>query len=93
MEMANTKTKNLPLLVLAPNVVRYLFKKDTIESTKLLCHYHIPHQIHSSDEGYWVNVFWPNGITSPLTYRELEQLPDFQNLRGDKKWLKPNPLM
>ena len=83
--MGNTKTKKQDQSALAHSTVRYLHKADTTESTSWLCHHKIPFQIMKSDEGYWVNVKWPNGITGPLSHQELSQLPQFQSLRGDQK--------
>lgn len=82
--MVNTRTKNPDQLVLAHSTVRYLFLSDTWEATSLLCLHQIPFRIIKSGEGYWVNVTWPNGITGPLSYQELAQLPHFQTLRGDR---------
>jgi len=84
--MATGSTKTLPTSpkVLSHNTVKYLFPSDSVEATCWLNLHQIPHRVIRSDEGYWVNVSWPNNITGPLTYQELSQLPDFQTLRGDK---------
>lgn len=84
--MATASTRTLPISPrqLSHNTLRYLFLSDTVEATRWLYLYQIPFRIMKSGEGYWVNVTWPNGITGPLSYQELAQLPDFQTLRGDR---------
>jgi len=90
--MASTRTKNPDQSLLAHNTARYLHKQDTTEATSWLCHHKILFQIIRSDEGYWVNVSWPNDITGPLSYQELDQLPKFQTLRGDQNVQNSNKI-
>lgn len=82
--MENTKIKKTDQLVPAHNTVKYLFLFDTVEATCWLYIHQIPFQIIKSGQGYWLNVSWPNGITGPLSYQELSQLPDFKTFRGDR---------
>jgi len=84
--MATASTRTLPInpRQLSHNTLRFLFLSDTVEATRWLYLYQIPFRIMKSGEGYWVNVTWPNGITGPLSYQELAQLPNFQTLRGDQ---------
>ena len=82
MQMVNTQTQQTNhKKQLTANTVAFLFRQDTVAATKYLVLHRIPHQIMTSDEGYWVNVFWKNGITAPLTYQELVQLPDYLSYR------------
>ena len=82
MQMVNTKTQQTNhKKQLTANTVAFLFRQDTIAATKYLMLHRIPYQIMMSGEGYWVNVFWKNGITAPLTYLELDQLPDYLTYR------------
>lgn len=90
--MESTKTRNPDQWVLAHNTVRYLFPSDTVEATCWLYLHQIPFRIMKSGEGYWVNVTWPNGITGPLSYQELAQLPHFQTLRGDRNVQNTNQI-
>lgn len=76
--MENTKTKKQDHRALALNTLRFLLRSETVQATKYLDHYRIPYRTIPSDEGYWINVTWPNGITAPLTTREMEQLPDYE---------------
>lgn len=59
------------------NTVRWLLLSETIEATRYLNQHRIPYQTMRSGEGYWINVFWHNGIVAPLSYQELEQLPEY----------------
>jgi hypothetical protein len=78
MQMVNTRTHKTNLKQqLAANTVAFLFPQDTVAATKYLMLHRIPYQIMMSGEGYWINVFWKNGITAPLTCQELTQLPDY----------------
>lgn len=75
--MGNTKTKKTDQSKLAHNTVRWLNITDIHEAAKYLVLHEIPFQVKKSGEGFWVNVSWKNGITAPLTYQELDQLPDY----------------
>ena len=77
METESTRTKKTDRSRLALNTVRWLIKADTVEATKYLVYHRIPFQIMTSGEGYWVNISWKNGITAPLSYQELGQLPEY----------------
>lgn len=78
MEMESTRTKKTSLSLLGINTVRFLFKQETVQATKYLNYYKIPFQIMRSGEGYWLNVTFPCGITAPLSYQELYQLPEYK---------------
>lgn len=75
MVMVNIKDKPTGPWPLNLNTARWLFPGDTYSATKYLSLHKIPFRIILSGEGYWVNVFWKNGINAPLTYQEIEQLP------------------
>ncbi len=77
MVMVNIKDKPTGPSVLNLNTARWLFPDDTYSATKYLSLYEIPFRIILSGEGYWVNVTWKCGITAPLTYQEIEQLPHY----------------
>lgn len=55
-----------------------MFAKDCFEATQYLTSYQLPFRIIESGEGYWINVSWECGITAPLTFQELEQLPNYK---------------
>lgn len=61
--------KQLPL-----NVVRWLTPNGTWGAIKYLDRFGYDFRTIKSNQGYWLNVKWPCGITAGLTYRELEQL-------------------
>jgi len=79
--MENTRTKKTDQLKPAHNTVTWLFPRDTVEASRYLVYHEIPFQIMRSGEGYWVNVSWKNGITAPLSYQELDQLPEYLPLQ------------
>lgn len=78
MVRGNTRTKQTSPSKLAANTAVFLIRQETVQATKYLSFYEIPHQMKKSDEGYWLNVSWPCGITAPLTYQELDQLPKYE---------------
>jgi hypothetical protein len=77
MVMVNIKTNKIDPSLLNLNTVRWYVRSETVEATKFLNQHRIPFQIMKSGEGYWVNVFWKNGIVAPLSYQELTQLPEY----------------
>lgn len=60
--------------MLLQNVATFLFEVDCLRvTTRLVCFYGVGrYEVHKSKQGYWINVWWPCGVTAPLTYRELE---------------------
>lgn len=78
MVMENTKMQPINHRTLSLNTVRFLFKQETVQATKYLNQHNIFFRILKSGEGYWLNVEWKCGITAPLTYQELSQLPEYQ---------------
>lgn len=53
------------------NTAYYLFRKDAALTTHLLVPEHASRaEIHESDNGWWINVFWNCGEVAPLTYNE-----------------------
>lgn len=102
MEKVNTRTKRTNPSKLAANTAVFLIRQETVQATKYLNFHNIPHKIMRSSEGYWLNVSWFCGITAPLTYQELDQLPKYlehqsrrttqwQNVSNPKKNVHERP--
>ena len=80
--MGNIKMPQTNQRKLSLNTVSFPFKSDVFKATKYLDLHQIPFQIMESGEGYWLNVSWKCGITAPLTYQELRQLPDYKSIKS-----------
>lgn len=86
----NTKTNLTDQSKLDHNTFRAYFSRSIYEITQILVENNIPFKVCESNEGWWINVTWPNGIIAPLSFQEADQLPNYENLRGDKKCLPNN---
>lgn len=72
--MVNTKTRGTSHKPLSLNTWRSVHVMEAYDAWVLLSDRKIRSDVHRSDEGHWLNVWWPNGVIAPLTFQELEQL-------------------